>query len=412
MSVSVTRRQFLSTALAAPQAFGAPDAAVGYLEGLRRPDGGYGWAADPHSHLTPAFAAIACYRVLGREAPDKAAVARFIREHHPMPPARHKDRPLRRFDYEQIQALVWLGEDAGSRREQVRGWTGPSVYTKNYEHEGNPVFQQEVMALLCRGLVGVNDATPEWTAYVLARRRPNGSFNSTAAEQGGDGHVMNTWWGLQALQALGRKPEDTAALIAWLQACQLPSGGFTWQPKPEVAAVDDAGYTWAAVRALEMLGAKPARDCATFLDSLRNPDGGYGDRPGRPSNPVATYYALDALRALGHEPRPSRRKPPVVKALPAGLKVFTAQIEAPGAGSPMEAVELARALRIHLWGAKNAARAGGWNAARRSPAKRKCRCASSWPTRNTAATSGCRTSARRAISPTSWRPRVSISARP
>jgi hypothetical protein len=75
------------------------------------------------------------------------------------------------------------------------------------------------------------------------------------------------------------------------------------------------------------------------------------------SNPLATYYALDALDALGliqalpaERGRP-RRKP---RALPTSLKVFTLQIEAHGQGSPNEAVDLAHALRIHLWGAKNA----------------------------------------------------------
>ncbi len=42
------------------------------------------------------------------------------------------------------------------------------------------------------------------------------------------------------------------------------------------------------------------------------------------------------------------------ESLPDGLKVFSIQIEAHGQGSPAEAVELARSLRIHLWGAKNA----------------------------------------------------------
>ncbi len=36
------------------------------------------------------------------------------------------------------------------------------------------------------------------------------------------------------------------------------------------------------------------------------------------------------------------------------MKVYSIQIEAHGEGSPADAVELARALRIHLWGAKNA----------------------------------------------------------
>src|SRR6185503_12812508 len=46
--------------------------------------------------------------------------------------------------------------------------------------------------------------------------------------------------------------------------------------------------------------------------------------------------------------------PAQTTSLPVGLKVFTIQIEAHGKGSPAEAVDLARALRIHLWGAKNA----------------------------------------------------------
>jgi hypothetical protein len=120
---------------------------------------------------------------------------------------------------------------------------------------------------------------------------------------------MNTWWGLEALKALGEPAGGGNALVAWLEACQLPGGGFTWQPKPELAGVDDVAYTWAALRSLKALGGKPAwaGRCAAWLHSLRNPDGGYGDRPGRQSNPVATFQALDSLGVLGMTPRPSQR---------------------------------------------------------------------------------------------------------
>lgn len=352
-----TRRELLSAALAVP--FVAEAGVARYLEGLARADGGYGWGVDPHSHLTPTFAVVACYQLLGKQPPNKAAVARFLRENYPLLPARHKDRPLRRFDYEQIRGLLWLGEDLSGFREEARGWVGPSIYTRTYEHEGYPVFQHEVMALLCRALAGIDAATPEWKAYVLSRRRADGSFNNTPAADGGGGHVMNTWWGLQALQVLGEQAGGRD-LMAWLQACQLAGGGFTWQPKPEMGGLDDAAYAWAAVSALAALSAKPARaaECAEWLHSLRNPDGGYGDRPGRLSNPLATFYAMDALRVLGEPVRPSRRKAPAVKPVPAGLRVFSIQIEAPGAGSPAEAVELARALKIHIWAAKNAPE--GW----------------------------------------------------
>jgi hypothetical protein len=184
----LTRREVLSAALLSPLATAAEDSAgtVTYLEGLKRPDGGYGWDVDPHSHLTPTFAVLGCYRLVGKDIPAKTAAAGFVREHYPMLSARHKDRPLRRFDYEQMQALAWLGEDISGFSQEVSGWTGPSIYTKAYEHEGYPVFQHEVMALLCRGLVGIPAATPEWRAYVLSRRRRNrpGASSRHAARNG------------------------------------------------------------------------------------------------------------------------------------------------------------------------------------------------------------------------------------
>ena len=102
------------------------------------------------------------------------------------------------------------------------------------------------------------------------------------------------------------------------------------------------------------------QDAFKYLWSLWNEDGGFGDRPGWLSNPIATYYALDALAALGAldekkiaavspKTRPRRKSEP----LPADLRVYTIQIEAHGQGSPAEAVDLAGALGIDLWGAKN-----------------------------------------------------------
>src|SRR4051812_20914924 len=37
---------------------------MAYLESLSRPDGGYAWADQEQSHLTPTFAVIGCYQVL------------------------------------------------------------------------------------------------------------------------------------------------------------------------------------------------------------------------------------------------------------------------------------------------------------------------------------------------------------
>ena len=384
------------------------DAVVRYLHTLARPDGGFGWEDQPDSHLTPTFAAIGCFHLLGRDVPDRKAHIDFVRTHHPLrgPYAETgaSELDLRSFLLQQIQALRWLGDDAADFVDEVRSWTGPASYL--YEIRKYPVFREEALAFVGRKMFGLppGEVDPAWVEYLLERRRPNGSFNSTRAADGGDGHVLNTFWGLLALDALDRVPAGdplTPATIEWLNACRLPNGGFTYAPGAEVGGIDDVAYARAALRSLALLGGKPDDPgaCARYILSLQNLDGGFGDRPGVPSSAVATYYALDALNALGvleravegafeaeadgrarggagvvtgtgasaHIPGsagaavsasavvPTRRREAV---LPPGLKAFTIQLEAPGWGSPVEAVELARSLGIHLWGAKNAS--PGW----------------------------------------------------
>src|SRR5688500_380374 len=276
-------------------------AVVTYLKRLARPDGGYAWEDQGQSHLTTTFAAIGCYRLLGQMPPDKERLAEFVRTRHPAK-LKKLEQEHREFEYQQIQALLWLGEDASSFAAQVRTWRTPTVYLKQYERDGNPILRHELTAFTCRSLLGLplDDVSPAYIQYLDQRRRPNGSFNNTPAADGSDGHVMNTWWGLEALHGLGRSHERKEETIAWLRSCQLLSGGFTYQPKPGFGGIDDVAYTWAALRALKLLGSAPAdrAACLQYLHRLWNTDGGFGDRPGWNSNPVATHYAVDALDAL------------------------------------------------------------------------------------------------------------------
>jgi hypothetical protein len=283
-----------------------------------------------------------------------------VRTHHPRE-LKKLEQERRIFEFQQVQALVWLGDPAAEFRERLATWVAPLPYLKQYEQHGYPVFQSELGLVQCRVLLGmsVEPLKPAFTDYVAARRRANGSFNNTPAADGGDGHVMNTLWGLQATRVLGMGEDKKAETIAWLRACQLPGGGFTYQPKPMFGGVDDVAYTRAALRALALLGSGPAdrAACVAWLQSLANADGGFGDRPGWLSNPLATFYALDALDAMGEVKvvaTLTRRAVPAPRVLPGNLKVWSMQIEAHGTGSPAEAVTLAAALRIDLWGAKNA----------------------------------------------------------
>lgn len=344
-----------------------------YLKSLAMPPGAYVWQPGGRPHLTPTFAVVGCYHALRQVPENRAALAEFICTHHPSR-LKKLEQEHREFEFQQIQALAWLGQDVSAFREQVSKWTKPTVYLKQYERHGWPILRQEVTAFTCRALLGLPmaDLNDTVVPYFDSRRRFNGSFNNTPASDGSDGHVINTWWGLQALKTLRREAEAKTETIAWLRACQLPNGGFTWQPKPKFAGVDDVAYTWAALRALQLLGSAPPKrqPCIDYLLSLANSDGGFGDRRGWLSNPLATYYTLDALHTLGalDSVRVARKAAPSRKtSLPPSLHVYSIQIEAHGQGSPSEAVDLADSLKIHLWGAKNAS--AKWIAAAQAFAK-------------------------------------------
>jgi hypothetical protein len=330
-----------------------------YLQTLARPDGGYAWGDQEITHLTPTFGVIGAYRVMQIPPPNGDRLTEYVRTHHPRE-LKKLEQERRIFDWQQVQALTWLGADASEFKPKIAALTKPLGYLKQYERHGYPVFQSELGAVLSHALLGLPTAgiAEAFGSYIDERRRPNGSFNNTPAADGGDGHVMNTLWALQALNVLGRPIQKKDELIAWLRSCQLPGGGFTLAPKPEFGGVDDIVYTRAALRALKLLGAGPAnRDaCIAQIHSLANADGGFSDRVGWLSNATATYYALDALATLGalDTLKTVKRRPLRTRStLPSGLKIFTIQVESHGTGSPAEAVELARSLKIDLWGAKN-----------------------------------------------------------
>lgn len=331
-----------------------------YLEGLAKPDGGYGWAEQYDSHLSVTFAVVGAYRALGMSAPQASRIAAYVRRGHPITGPLSETRKhwteLREFDAQQIQTLLWLGEDASEFCKRVESWRTISSYTTGYERGGNPVLRQEVQPVLCRALLGlaIDPLLPAFSDYLAARMRADGSFNNTPASDGSGGHLVNTCLAVRARRAMGIEPSEAA--FDWIARCQGSSGGFQWSPSPEIGAVEDVSYTWAAVGVLALGGRRPTRSdaCIAWLRSLWNDDGGFADRPGVSSSALATYQALDALRTLG-APLPAARcphsEPPRIAS---DLRAFTIQLEAPGNGSIAEAVELARILRIDLWGAKNA----------------------------------------------------------
>ena len=361
---------------------------MAYVHTLAKKDSGYGWPDQYDSHLTPTFAAIGILRAI-HALPDtvrRQELTHFLRTHHPqfggkaIPALTYKQQNnvtylgakwrnteagssgsvLRDLIYQQIQAIQWLGGDASPFAALVRLWKSQAGNIGNYEQHGYPVLYQEMMTPVCRQLLHIplSDAD-RISTYLRSRRRRNGSFNNAPARDGGDGNILNTYWSLRALDILKSKDPQRNETVQWLQACQRKSGGFTHQPDPQIGANTEVIYTWAAVKALDLLSAQPAhlKACIRYLLSLRNADGGFGNRPGLPSTPMSTYYAVDALQTLGADTyldQPVKAQQPPSRKQPfSGLQVYSVQFEAPGTGSPAEAVLLADSLHIQLWGCKN-----------------------------------------------------------
>ncbi|MBA2116152.1 prenyltransferase/squalene oxidase repeat-containing protein [Bremerella alba] len=331
-----------------------------YLASLARSDNGYAWEDQQESHLTPTYAVVGCLHRLNALPDQTEKLEQFVRTHHPAAWKR-LEQEHREFEFQQIQTLQWLGADASDFVDVVSSWKEPVPYLPQYEKHRYPVFRFQLAAFTCRDLLELplEDLSPKFITYLDERRRKNGSFNNTPANQGGDGNALNTLWGLEALTALGRTSELKSEAIDWLQACQGAEGGFRWCPKPAYAGQEDLAYTWAVVRGLSLLQSSPSDIEATLrsIHACANDDGGFGDRPGWQTNPVATFYAIDTLATLNALNRPlaPMHKPSVIVPKPTeDLKVFTCQVESHGLGSPADAVCLAKSLKIHLWGAKNA----------------------------------------------------------
>lgn len=201
--------------------------------------------------------------------------------------------------------------------------------------------------------------------YISQRQAANGGFvnayNTAEPLAADEAHLIITHHAVLTLKALGRTVPNAESCIAWIRSCQIPSGGFRWSPvRTDHSNKPDVWYTWAAVRALDALGSTPADtdSCIKWLNSLQNPDGGFGDQPGWNSRIYSTYYAVGALHILVGDARQGITRKSVsrvAKAIPEGkYKVFQAHLKTPAVSndSKTEMVDRTHAMRLHLIGVK------------------------------------------------------------
>lgn len=214
---------------------------VNYIEKkLAKPDGGYGWEDQPDSHLTPTYAVTGILYDLDKLPVNRQGLVEFIKTHHPQRgknieagPSGTEERDL---IYQQIKSIQWLAADAASFKDEVSKWQPQLNKVSNFEEHGYPVFLQEMMTPVCRSMLGISqdDVAVHFTEYLQARKRANGSFNNAPTSEGGDGNIINTFWGLYGWQQFHLSQDEISNTIDWIKSCQLTNGGFTHQPKATI----------------------------------------------------------------------------------------------------------------------------------------------------------------------------------
>jgi hypothetical protein len=131
---------------------------------------------------------------------------------------------------------------------------------------------------------------PDLANRVVAQQSADGAF---------PGGAMATAWGILALRAVGRAPDDPAvgAAVRALAASRLPDGG--WAAAAGSPASDAVGTASAvqALRAARVPVADPLITAARArLLALRDPDGGFS------RSAVPTAWAVLAIRSMGERP--------------------------------------------------------------------------------------------------------------
>lgn len=89
---------------------------------------------------------------------------------------------------------------------------------------------------------------------------------------------------------LGRPVPEPDYVLRVLSRGQMPDGGYG----DGKADASDLETTYRVMRALHLLGAKPAdpEKLKAFIGKCRTPDGGYGVKPGDPATMSGVYYAV------------------------------------------------------------------------------------------------------------------------
>ncbi len=184
---------------------------------------------------------------------------------------------------------AWTAMAVAGAREDPRSW-GSGAATLAGAVTALPVDATGDALRLAVARRAAGSVTPDLAGRVTAQQSADGSF---------PGGAMATAWGVLALRAVGRMPDDPAvgAAALALAAQRLSDGG--WAAVAGATSSDAVGTATGiqALRAARVPVADPLITGArSRLLALRDPDGGFSRAA------VPTAWAVLAIRAMGERP--------------------------------------------------------------------------------------------------------------
>ncbi|RMG23196.1 MAG: hypothetical protein D6732_24965, partial [Methanobacteriota archaeon] len=233
-----------------------PTGLLAYVERYRNQDNGFGLT---QSYAESTFRAVSIYHELGVEIPNKAGVISFLQ----------------------------------SLQQADGGFAKSPTATQSYVIS----TYRSIAALDLLGAAPLNRTAA--IDFLKSTQQADGGFGGFV---GDISDVSSTYRAVRALNILGDMTFNVAKAVEFLKSSQVADGGFKRSVNDVVLPnnVSHAVYTYAAVRALDILNATPSNITGVYnhIRDLRNNDGGYGKHADFTSDIAYTFTSLYVLSIL------------------------------------------------------------------------------------------------------------------
>ncbi len=253
-------------------------ATIDYLKHLQNKDGGFvPGPGQAQSSIGSTSSALRAIKYSGGKLDDTASASEFVKGCYDKTSGGFADQPGGKPAVAQtaigLMALVELKIDP-------EPFAGPAV---KYLDDNAKTFEEIRIAVA--GYEAVGKKGPHagaWLEQINKMANGDGTFGK------GDGQARETGSAAAAILRLGGTIVHRDAVLKAMNEGQRGDGAFG---KADVKE-SDMETTYRVMRAYHMLKALPdVQKLRGFVDSCRNPDGGYGVTPGKPSTVSGTYYA-------------------------------------------------------------------------------------------------------------------------